>query len=115
MQGPSDADATAVVLNLTGVAPTLGTLLRAYPTPVSGNAVPTVSNLNQNGGTVVANLAIVPVGAGGQVRLRNENGSVDVIADVAGYFSATATTSFVPARWVPQMGDAEEVLLDRRG
>ncbi len=44
----------------------------------------------------MANLVTVTVGAGGKVRLRNANGALDLIADVAGYYSAGSTGRFVP-------------------
>ena len=68
------ADATAVVLNVTGVAPSSATDVRAYPTPVVLSPVPEVSNLNLERGITRANLVTVPVGANGRVRLRNNGG-----------------------------------------
>jgi hypothetical protein len=73
----------AVVLNLTGTEPTASTYVTAYPT---GEAVPVASNLNLTVGRTAPNLAIVKVGVGGRVSLYNHNGSVHLIADVAGWF-----------------------------
>jgi hypothetical protein len=84
------SDATAVVFNYTGVAPSNTTYLQAYPTPPTGYAVPTVSNLNLTPKAVRANLAAVQLGAGGDVRLRNQVGLIDVLADLAGYYTSTA-------------------------
>ena len=89
------AQATAVVLNLTAVTPSQATAVRAYPTPADA-AVPTVSNLNPRAGQTVANLVTVAVGQGGSVRLRNDVGTVDLLADVAGYYAASAGGRFVP-------------------
>lgn len=89
------ADARAVVLNVTVTGATSGTDIRVYPTPTDG-AVPTVSNLNVRAGQTVPNLVTVAVGEGGKVRLRNSGGSVNLIADLAGYYSPTATGRFVP-------------------
>ena len=89
------ADARAVVLNVTVTGATSGTDIRVYPTPTDG-AVPTVSNLNVRAGQTVPNLVTVAVGEGGKVRLRNSGGSVSLIADLAGYYSPSATGRFVP-------------------
>ena len=58
--------------------------------------VPTVSNLNLGARQTAPNLVTVAVGEGGKVRLRNANGSVDLIADIAGYYSAGSSGQFVP-------------------
>jgi hypothetical protein len=90
-------DATAVVLNVTGVAPSSGTDLRAYPTPVVLSPVPVVSNLNLDRGITRANLVTVPVGSAGRVRLRNNSGSVHLLADLAGFYSPGAAAAFTAA------------------
>ena len=89
------ADATAVVLNVTGTNATELTDVRVYPTPTDGS-VPTVSNLNFKPGLTTPNLVTVPVGADGKVRLRNAAGTVDLLADIAGYYSPSAAGRFVP-------------------
>lgn len=91
------ADATAVVLNVTGVAPSAATDVRVYPTPVVLSTVPVVSNLNLVSGVTRANLVTVPVGNNGRVRLRNNSGSVHLLADLAGYYSPAAAATFTPA------------------
>ena len=67
----------------------------AYP---DGAAQPTASNLNYTAaGQTVANSAIVPVGPDGAIDLAKQGpGSVDLIADVAGYFSSSAASVYVP-------------------
>jgi hypothetical protein len=91
------SDAVAVALNVTATNPTAATFVQAYPTPAGGAAAPTVSNLNVVAGRTVANAVTVEIGAGGKVRLGNAFGSVDLVADVAGYFSASAAGSrFTP-------------------
>ena len=91
------SDAAAVVLNVTATGASAATYVQVYPTPASGSAVPLVSNLNLSARTTAANLVTVGVGALGRVRLRNAVGAVDVLADVAGYFSsATTGARFVP-------------------
>ena len=73
--------ATAVVVNLTAIAPTATTVIRAYP----GSDPPTVSNLNPAKGQVVANLAVVAT-SGGTVTLLNGAGSTDMAVDLAGWY-----------------------------
>lgn len=89
------AGASAVVLNVTATGATRGTDVRVYPTPTD-DSVPVVSNLNVRAGQTAPNLVIVAIGAGGKVRLRNAAGEVDLIADIAGYYSGSATGRFVP-------------------
>jgi alpha-tubulin suppressor-like RCC1 family protein len=79
--------AAAVVLNVTGVAPTAGTFVTAYP---SGETRPNASNLNLTKGEVRPNLVIAKVGSNGKVRLYNKGGSINLIADVAGWFATPA-------------------------
>ncbi len=82
------ATATAVVYNLTGVAPSAGTYLAAYPTPsVPASSAPSTSNANLRPGATTANLAITGLGTNGQISLYNAAGSVHVLADLAGYFT----------------------------
>ncbi|MFJ4096998.1 PKD domain-containing protein [Kitasatospora sp. NPDC089913] len=93
---------TAVALNLTVVDPAGGAgHLIAYP---SGEDRPETSNVNYTAGQTVPNLAIVPVGADGYVNLFNRGAAaVDLLADVAGYFShseAGGYTSVGPTRLV---------------
>ncbi|GAA3392101.1 N-acetylmuramoyl-L-alanine amidase [Streptomyces roseoviridis] len=79
------ADATAVIMNVTATAPTSGSWVAAYP---SGGTRPGVSNLNFAAGQTIPNLVIVPIGEGGKVSFYNAFGSVDLLADVTGFFSA---------------------------
>ena len=75
---------TAVVLNVTAVSPSAKTFITAWP---AGEARPLAANLNAPAGDVRANLVVVKVGAGGQVSFFNNSGNVNLVADVAGYFS----------------------------
>ena len=77
-------NATAVVLNVTAVGPNTGSNLTVYP---SGQARPNASNLNFVAGQTVPNLVIVGIGTGGKIQIYNNNGYVDIIADVVGYFT----------------------------
>jgi hypothetical protein len=75
------ADATAVLVNLTGVTPTTATHLTAY----GAGSLPNVSNDNLSAGETRPVLAVVPVDANGYVHIHNANGSVNVVADLEGY------------------------------
>jgi hypothetical protein len=91
------SNATAVVLNVTGVSPSEATDIRVYPTPVVLSPVPVVSNLNLSRGITRANLVTVPVGNNGRVRLRNNSGTVGLLADLAGFYAPGATSTFTAA------------------
>jgi hypothetical protein len=93
----------AVVLNLTVTNPTLSSYLTAYPT---GASQPLASNINFVAGQTIANRAVVKVSSSGQVNIFNFQGSVDVVADVSGWFtdgtdpqaSGTVFTPLTPSR-----------------
>jgi len=75
---------TAVVLNLTATGPTASSWVSAYP---DGQPRPAAgSNLNFTKGETIPNLVIVPVGADGKVDLYNNAGTVNLVADLQGYF-----------------------------
>jgi hypothetical protein len=93
---------TAVVFNLTAIAPTVNTVLTAYPGPGSH---PTASNVNLNAKAIVPNRVIVPVQSGCSptctVNIWNSVGSVNVAVDVNGWFGTVAAaqfTSVTPSR-----------------
>ena len=76
--------AAAVVFNLTASEAKSFGLVTAY---ASGTNRPTASNLNYLKNQTVPNLVTVPVGTDGKVSLFNRSsGSVQLLADVAGYF-----------------------------
>jgi hypothetical protein len=82
-KGGVPSTASAVVMNVTVTGGTASSNLTVYP----GDAwPPSASNLNFKPNEDIANLVMVKL-AGGQVRVRNVNGSVDVIFDVVGWFS----------------------------
>ncbi|WP_266628551.1 hypothetical protein [Streptomyces sp. NBC_00320] len=87
VKGVPASGVTAVVMNVTAVNPTEAGHVTVYP---NGQAAPGVSNLNFTAGQIVPNLVTVPV-VNGKVDLRNNSGSVDLIADVTGYYSATGS------------------------
>ena len=92
--GVPPTGATAVVLNVTVDAPLTSGFITAWP---SGEAQPTVSNLNYVAGQTVPNLVTVKVGANGKVNLYNSEGFTSLIADVVGYY--TAASAGCPGRF----------------
>ncbi|MCA4133050.1 fibronectin type III domain-containing protein [Arthrobacter sp. M4] len=78
------ADVSAVVFNLTVTEAKSFGFVTAY---ASGTARPNASNVNFAEGQTVPNSVTVPVGADGKVTLFNRSsGSVQLIADVSGYY-----------------------------
>jgi hypothetical protein len=87
---PIPTNATAVVLNVTEVLGTGNSLLTVWP---YGTSMPATSNLNFAPGKVIANLVTVTLGQGGAVNVFNAVGTVNVLADVEGYFAPEASTN----------------------
>ena len=83
--------ATAAVFNLTGTNTTSSTVVIAYP---DGTSRPSASNLNLVAGQTAPNLVTVAVGANRKVDLYNLTGSVDLIADLAGYYATDRGNPF---------------------
>jgi len=86
---------TAVALNVVATNATgPASYLTVWPT---GQARPLASNLNFVPGVSVPNLVVARVGTDGKVSLYNNLGSINVAADVQGYFQGDATGStYVP-------------------
>jgi len=78
--------ASSIAMTLTAVKPTTATYLTAYPQDRSSSAPPLGSNLNLLAGQVVPNAAVVAAGDEGAIRVFNYAQSVDVVADVSGWF-----------------------------
>jgi hypothetical protein len=99
---PDDPGISAVIVNVTlintlpGAA---GTYLAALPENPVGE--PSTSTVNAPAGIVRANLAIVPLGADGDIRIYNRNGSVHVVVDAVGYIQADPSTTSRTGRIVP--------------
>ena len=94
------ADASAVVVNLTGAGATADTFLTAWR---SGEGMPSTSNVNVVANGAVPNLAVIGVGANGAVSVFNSAGASHVLADLVGYFregtaDTTALVALVPER-----------------
>jgi hypothetical protein len=75
--------AAAYSLNVTAVPHQPLGYLSIWP---AGQAMPVVSTLNSYSGTVVANAAIVPAGAGGAISVYASD-ATDVLFDINGYFA----------------------------
>ncbi|MFG2339547.1 PKD domain-containing protein [Streptomyces yangpuensis] len=100
-KGAIPDNVTAVVLNLTVTNTTDSGHIIASG---SGRTRPDTSSVNYAAGETVPNLVIMPVGTDGRVNLDNVGwGSVDLIADVTGYFTPAASSGFKalsPTRFV---------------
>jgi hypothetical protein len=78
------ADATAVVVNLTGVSSNQSTFLTVFPGP----GIPETSDLNLVANEIRANLVVATVNpVTGDISVYNNTGSLDVIVDVQGWYS----------------------------
>ena len=80
----------AVALNVTVTNPTASSYLSVFP---AGAPRPSTSTLNFVAGQQLPNRVIVPVGAGGQVSFYNALGQVQVVVDVSGWFTDSASTA----------------------
>lgn len=81
------ASTQAVVLNITASDGTAAGFLTAYH---SGVMAPGTSNVNYGPGQMVANLAIVEVGATGQITIANiSSGSVQITVDALAYYDVS--------------------------
>jgi hypothetical protein len=85
--------ATAVVLNVTGVNATAPTFVTVWP---DLGTRPLASNLNLSTPGAASNLVIVPIGSNGKVDFYNARGSIELLADVAGYFAPTSPAGYTP-------------------
>lgn len=102
---PVGGDAVAVVLNVTVTGATAASYLTVAP---SGSS-PTAASLVFAPGQTTSNLVTVGVGAGGKVGFFNQLGSVDVVADVVGWFGPSRTgglfRSLSPTRVLDSRGE----------
>jgi hypothetical protein len=76
---------SAAAVNISVRNPSADSYLTVWP---SALRKPTASNLNPKAGQNCSNLAVVKVGADGNLWLYNHNGSADVVVDILGWFSA---------------------------
>jgi alpha-tubulin suppressor-like RCC1 family protein len=87
------ASATAVTFNLTATNATASTFVTAWP---AGTPLPTASNLNVPPGDTRPNLVTVAVGANRTVNLYNNGGTIDLIADLTGFYTPDFGAMFLP-------------------
>ncbi|MFN8040843.1 MAG: M4 family metallopeptidase [Acidimicrobiales bacterium] len=101
---------TGVVLNVTAVNPSAESFLSVWP---AGAPRPLASNLNFPAGRTIPNLVVAKLGSGGKVTLFNNSGSVDVVADVVGYYSLRPSggrlTAVTPTRVLDSRPPPEQV------
>ncbi|MDH6577034.1 hypothetical protein [Kitasatospora sp. MAP5-34] len=91
-QGGIPADAVAAALNVTATDTEQGGFITAYP---AGKDRPGTSNVNYTPGQTVPNLTITPIGLDGEVEFYNgSKGSVDLIADITGYFTRSFSSGY---------------------
>ncbi len=90
MGGVPAAGATAAVLNVTATDTSGAGFLSVYP---AGLAWPGTSSLNWAAGGTVADRVIVPLGAGGKIAVYTNSGPAQVVVDVTGYFTGSATAA----------------------
>jgi hypothetical protein len=76
--------ASAIVVNATVTKGTAQSFLTIYP---GGTTRPMASNLNWVAGQTIPNLVTVKLGSGGGISIFNAAGTVDVILDLAGFYS----------------------------
>ena len=82
--------ASAVVLNVTAADATASSFVTVFP---AATPRPDASNLNLVPGQAIPNRVLVKLGAGGRISFFNALGSVNIIADVAGWYSDGVTTT----------------------
>ncbi len=75
--------ASALVLNVTAVYASANSVVTLWP---AGFEQPTVSNLNVAAGQIIPNLVTVKIGSGGKIRIATQQGTIDIVADVVGWY-----------------------------
>jgi subtilase family serine protease len=95
---PSDGTVTAVALDVTAISGTANSYVGVF----AGTSAPsTASSMSFAPGQIIANVMIVPVGTDGTIKFYNHSGTVNMTADVTGYFSTSASgtkfSSVVPS------------------
>ncbi len=87
--GVPDSEVSAVVINVTATDVAGPSFVSAIPTPAGAGTGPLVSSVNTpRSGLTRSNLAVVPVGDGGRIRLYSKE-AAHVIVDVFGYYELT--------------------------
>jgi len=78
--------ATGLIINVTATNASAGSFVTVFP---HGFTRPIASSLNFGPGQTIPNLVTVGLWGLGSIDLYNSAGSVDLIADVVGYFATT--------------------------
>jgi hypothetical protein len=81
------ANATAVVMNVTAIAPSTASYVAVYPYGTTQST----SSINLKAGAVAANQVIVKVGTSGYVTFKNYSGSINLAADLAGWYDTSSS------------------------
>ena len=81
--GSVSDSADSVLLNVTVTQTNAVSFLSVWP---NGQTQPTVSSLNWASGWTIPNAVTAKVGTSGQIRIYNDQGTVNVLADVAGWY-----------------------------
>jgi len=101
---PDSANVTGVMVNITAANNAPGnqpTFLAVTPTATPPGVEPATSVTNVAPGQVKANMAIVPVGDDGTIRIFNRSGATNVIVDVLGYLERGADAASRTGRVIP--------------
>ncbi len=101
---PNSSNVTGVMVNITAVNDAPGnaaTFISATPEPTPPGVEPATSVTNVNAGQAKANMAIVPVGADGSIRLYNSRGATHLIVDVLGYLESGVSETSRAGRVIP--------------
>jgi hypothetical protein len=85
--------ATAVVLDVTGINPTANGTVQVFSSDL---AAPATGNVHTRVGQSATNLVAVKLGADDGFKVRTTAGTVDVVADLAGWYDASAPGLFRP-------------------
>lgn len=81
------AQHTAAVVNVTALGATAPTYVTVWP---SDRPRPVASNVNLGPGDVRPNLVVTGLSSSGAFQIYNAHGSVDILVDLVGYYSAAA-------------------------
>jgi hypothetical protein len=101
---PDSPQVSGVLLNVVGLTTEPGgtaTHLSLFPNALPAGQFPSTSNVNLAAGVIKANLVFVPVGDDGKVRIFNNQGRTQVVADVVGYMQSGFTEVTRRGRIVP--------------
>ena len=101
---PPGPEVTGVMVNITAVnnlAGSAGTFISATPVATPAGVEPTTSVTNLGVGQVKANMAVVPLGDDGSIRLFNRFGSTHLIVDILGYLQQGVADTTTTGRVIP--------------